>query len=117
MRVRIRGDTITDNLCIEFVSRQKQHSEYDWVNISSQGTRVGKARCWINGDNITIYSINIFPEFQGLGYGSFVVEKLKEVYSDITADRVRPNARKFWSKQGFADTGDGNYVYVNRHSK
>jgi GNAT superfamily N-acetyltransferase len=112
-----RGDIILDNICIEFVSRQNQRSEYDWVNISFQNNRVGKARCLIDGDSITIYSINIFPEFQGAGYGSFVVEKLKEVYSDITADRVRPTARNFWKKQGFADNGDGNYVYADADSK
>lgn len=85
------------------------------MNISFQNTRVGKARCLIDGDTITIYSINIFPEFQGMGYGSFVVEKLKEGYSDLTADRVRPTARSFWLKQGFVDNGDGNYVFVNNH--
>ena len=57
------------------------------------------------------------PEFQGKGYGSFVVERLKEVYSGLTADRVRPNARNFWLKQGFVDAGDGNYVYVNKRLK
>ena len=78
---------------------------------------MGKARCLIDGDRITIYSINIFPEFQGKGYGSFVVERLKEVYAGLTADRVRPNARKFWVKQGFVDAGDGSYVYVNKRPK
>ncbi|WP_407659798.1 GNAT family N-acetyltransferase [Methanogenium organophilum] len=102
---------------MEFVPRHKQRSKYDWVNISFQNTRVGKARCLIDGDTITIYSINIFPEFQGRGYGSFVVGKLKEVYSGLTADRVRPTARSFWLKQGFVDAGDGNYVYVNKQIK
>lgn len=117
MQVLIKGDTIIDTVNIEFVPREKQHSEYDWANISFQGTRVGKARCLIDGNRIIIYSINIFPEFQGLGYGSFVVGKLKEVYSDLTADRVRPTARCFWLKQGFMDAGDGNYVYVNKQTK
>ena len=54
------------NLSITLDKSQLNNEAYDWMNISIDDERVGKARCKISGDSITIYSVNIFPEFQDL---------------------------------------------------
>lgn len=96
---------------IDFIEKKAQHSDYNWANIDLNGERVGKARCLIDGDTLIIYSINIFPEFEGHGFGKFFVEESKKQFSVIIADRVRHTAVGFWEKLGFEDNHDGNYVY------
>jgi GNAT superfamily N-acetyltransferase len=96
---------------IDFIPRNTQHSEYDWANMDLNGERVGKARCRIEKDTLIIYSINIFPEYEGHGYGKFFVEESKKKFSVIIADRVRHTAVGFWEKLGFEDNHDGNYIW------
>lgn len=72
---------------------------------------IGKIRGLINGTTFIIYSINIFPEFERHGYAKKIVEKFKESFDVIIADRVRYTAIGFWVKMGFSDSGDGTYVY------
>ncbi len=98
-------------LVITFQSRELLHSEYDWANIQIENNRVGKARCLIDGDCLTIFSINIFPEYAGKGYGTQFVEEAKSHFKKIIADRVRFTAIGFWEKVGFKDNNDGNWVY------
>lgn len=100
-----------DGLLIEFQDRDSLHSEYDWANISFGNTRVGKARCKIDGDTLIIYSVNIYPEYSGHGYGTSFVEEAKTKFRRIIADRVRFTAIGFWDKVGFKDNNDGNWVY------
>jgi GNAT superfamily N-acetyltransferase len=99
---------------IEFVPKDLQKSEYDWVNIAMSGERVGKARCKIDGDTLIIYSINIFPEFEGRGFGKAFVEFAKLNFKRIIADRVRFSAIGFWEKLGFVDNKDGNWIYERK---
>lgn len=87
------------------------HSEFDWANIQVGRDRVGKARCLIDGDCLTIFSINIFPEYAGNGYGKLFVEQSKTKFSKIIADRVRFSVVGFWEKVGFKDNKDGNWIY------
>ena len=96
---------------IDFVPKKEQHSDYDWANISLDGDRVGKARCKIDNDKLIIYSINVFPEFEGRGIGKEFVERAKERYSTIVADRVRATAIGFWEKVGFKKQNDSEWVY------
>jgi hypothetical protein len=96
---------------IAFIAKEKQHSEYDWADISDAGERVGKARCRINGLRITIYSINIYPEKAGLGYGKGFVDYCKQHFRVLIADRVRPTAIGFWNKMGFCDNNDGSWGF------
>lgn len=104
-------------ISIEFLSPALQHSQYDWVDISSGDTRVGKARCKRNvlADNgeetLVIYSINIYPEWAGHGYGREFVNDCKRHFDVIIADRVRPTAIGFWQALGFCDNHDGNWIY------
>lgn len=100
-----------NDIKIEFISKNKQHSEFDWANINKGDTRVGKARCMINDNELIIYSINVFPEFEGNGYGKIFCEKAKEHFDTIIADRVRYSAVGFWDKMGFVDNHDGNWIY------
>lgn len=96
---------------IEFLDRSTQHSDYDWANIEVGSERVGKARCRLLDNKFIIYSINIFPEFEGNGYGKIFAEHAKSHYDHVVADRVRSTAVGFWKKLGFTDDGDGNFSF------
>lgn len=96
---------------IEFVPRDKQHSEYDWADISKDDKPIGKVRCKIESKTITIYSINIYPEWKGHGYGRGFVDYCKGNFKVVVADRVRPEAVGFWETMGFHDNHDGAWVY------
>lgn len=96
---------------IEFLSRGEQHSDYDWANLTYDSDRVGKARCLIDGNTLVIYSINVYPEFEGRGFGKAFVDSAKKKYSVIVADRVRKTAIGFWEKTGFLPDGTGNWVW------
>ncbi len=103
-------------LVITFVPREQQKSEYDWVNITFNDSSVGKARCLINGDEFTIFSINIYPEYQGNGYGKAFVDEVKRNYKKLTADRVRNTAIGFWESVGFKKDGETeNWVFPVRN--
>lgn len=96
---------------IDSISRELQHSEYDWANMTLDGRRVGKARCLIEGTTIIIYSINIFPEFAGHGHGRAFVAHCQNRFRCVVADRVRPTAIGFWQTMGFEDQGDGTWEF------
>ena len=91
-----------------------ERSGFDWLNIECGAERVGKARGLINGQTMTICSINIFPEFEGHGYAARTIEMFKESFNVIIADRVRHTAIGFWVKMGFIDKKDGGYMYRNK---
>lgn len=103
-----------NSVVIEFMSKEAANSEYDWANISVGDHRVGKARCKIKGNTLVIFSINIFPEFEGNGYGKTFVEQAKQQFDKIIADRVRFTAIGFWQKLDFIDSNDGNWVYERK---
>lgn len=104
-------------ISIKFISRQQQNSEYDWADISSGDNRVGKARCSLSAPAgsrkaaIIIYSINIYPEWAGHGYGREFVNYCKLNFETIVADRVRHSAIGFWEAVGFTDNLDGNWIW------
>jgi len=98
-------------ISIEFLSKIKQHSQYDWADISNEGARVGKARCELKKSTITICSINIYPEWEGHGYGKEFVNYCKNHFEIIIADRVRHTAKGFWEALGFRDNEDGTWIY------
>jgi len=103
-----------DSLTIKFISREEQKSQYDWANIIFENCSVGKARCLIEGTAFTIYSINIYPEYQGNGYGREFVEYAKRQYEKLTANRVRFAAIGFWETVGFVRDGKTtNWIYTN----
>lgn len=99
------------NLTIEFIPKNTQHSDYDWANITLGEDRVGKVRCKIEGTKITIHSINVYPEYEGHGYGKAFVNYCKEHFDIVVADRVRFTAIGFWEKTGFHPIEGGNYEY------
>lgn len=102
---------MSDKIKIDFMSKEFTQSEYDWANISVDDERVGKARCLIEPDRFIIYSINIFPEYEGFGYGKQFVEYCKEKYDVLLAHNVRFTAVGFWDKMGFKDNQDGHWIY------
>jgi hypothetical protein len=87
-------------------------SEYRWMNIDRRDKRVGKTRGKVEGNVLIIYSINIFPEFEGKHYGKRTIDFFKSQFSTIVADRVRPTAIGFWEKMGFVNRGDGSYIFM-----
>lgn len=99
------------DLVIEFIPKDTQHSEYDWANLTHLEDRVGKVRCKIEDNKITIFSINVFQEYEGHGYGKAFVNYCKEHFDIVIADRVRFTAIGFWEKTGFYPLEDGNYEY------
>ncbi|MCK4624601.1 MAG: GNAT family N-acetyltransferase [Phycisphaerae bacterium] len=99
------------NVTIEKDKGFEKTSDYCWVNIVVDRTRVGKARVHFWGTRFTIYSINIFPEFQRNGYARSVVKSVKREYKAIVADSVRDTAREFWTRMGFHADGNGNYSW------
>ena len=90
----------------------ERESDYDWFNVDRGSVRIGKLRGLVEGDRLTIYSIRIFPRFQGQGCGTAIVDLFKEHFDVIIADRVRPQARGFWEHKGFVSDGEGNYVFT-----
>ncbi len=100
------------NLSITLDKSQLNNEAYDWMNISIDDERVGKARCKISGDSITIYSVNIFPEFQGKGYGKYFVDECKIQYKQLIADRVRFTAIGFWDKMKFVKVTDDTWIFT-----
>jgi len=105
-----------EGLTITFIPREKQKSEYDWADIVFNGCNVGKARCLIEGYNFTIYTINVYPEYQGNGYGREFVERAKHKYRKVIADTVRYTSTGFWTKVGFVRMGEtANWIYETPH--
>ncbi len=95
---------------LERCNRLEHGSHYNWFNIYAGQAFVGKMRCLMNGHVLTVYSIQVFPEYQGKGYGLMVLRLLKASCTTILADRVRPTAEAFWVKMGFLPQGDA-YVW------
>ena len=85
-----------------------------WLNIEAGAAYVGKARCRMGDDLLTLYSIMIFTQFQGRGYGRQTVDLLKQQFAVIVADRVRHSAVGFWRSMGFRERPDGNWEYRRR---
>ncbi len=96
---------------IQFTPKEQQRSAYDWADISHGSDRVGKARCTIQDSTIIIYSINIYPTWEGHGYGREFVDYCKNHFQVVIADRVRPTAVGFWEAMGFSNDNDGNWSY------
>jgi GNAT superfamily N-acetyltransferase len=85
--------------------RREEIGAYDWFDIEFSGTQVGKARCRLEADRLTIFSIMIYPEFERRGFARAVIDHFKEESDYIIADRVRCTAREFWLKLGFVAEG------------
>jgi GNAT superfamily N-acetyltransferase len=91
--------------------RAAELGDYDWFDIERAGTQVGKTRCRIEPDRFTVFSIMVYPEYEGHGYARAVIDHFKREYPLIIADRVRFTARAFWIKVGFAPETIDRYVW------
>ncbi len=87
-------------------------SEQDRIDLDLPHARVGTVRCLFLGEKVIVYSIRVFPEFEGNGYGRLTIEMLKSRFAVVVADRVRFTARGFWEKLGFQECPDHNWEYV-----
>ena len=106
------GERSLSKIKIVKLSKESNRSNYDWYNIYIDATLIGKLRGKSGNGILTVYSVQIFPEYQGLEYGRQVIELLKEDYKTIVADRVRFSARGFWEMTGFVERDDGCFVYL-----
>lgn len=91
--------------------RSPDLGDYDWFDVELEGTPVGKSRCRIEGDRFTVFSIMIYPEYEGHGYARAVISRFKTRYGLIVADRVRYTARDFWLKMGFVPETIDRYIW------
>ncbi len=103
---------MSESLQFTLTPRPPEPDGYDWVDLDIPEARVGKMRCRLEVDRAIIYSVMVFPEFQGRGFGRQVIDMLKERYPVIEADRVRHTAVWFWERMGFKERPDGNWVYA-----
>jgi len=103
-----------EKLSYKLFPHDEEHSDFDWMNIDCNGTRVGKVRGLINGRSLTIHSINIFPKFERHGFARKTIRMFKQSFDNITADRVRHTAIGFWEKMEFTCDNDGNYVWKRK---
>ncbi len=102
---------MSDQLKFKYIPRKDSKTGYDHFNIDTDDEQVGKVRAMINGGTLTIFSINVYPEFQGNGYGQRTINMFKNYYDIIIADRVRFKAIGFWDKMGFIEEENGNWIY------
>jgi len=92
-------------------------SKYRWFNIELGSTRIGKVRILSLKKRLIINSIIIFPEFERNGYAREVIDRIKDTYEEIVADRVRNRAIGFWQKMDFFADKNGNYIWKKNNSK
>jgi len=91
--------------------RRPELGEYDWFEFERYGAQVGKSRCRIEPGQFTVFSIMIYPEYEGHGYARTVIEHFQREHLLIIADRVRYQARAFWTKVGFSAESLDRYVW------
>jgi len=98
---------------LELIQRPRRADlgEYDWFDIELAGTQVGKSRCRIETGQFTVFSIMIYPEFEGQGIARAVIDHFKGQHAIVIADRVRFTARAFWLKVGFVPETIDRYVW------
>jgi len=91
--------------------RRPELGDYDWFDLEQTGTPVGKARCRIEAGQFTVFSIMVYPEYEGQGFARRVIAHFRALYPLLIADRVRYTARDFWLKQGFLPETIDRYVW------
>ena len=91
--------------------RSADLGDYDWFDLEQAGTQVGKARCRIEPGQFTVFSIMIYPEYEGRGHARAVIAHFQREHALIVADRVRFQARAFWVKLGFVAESIDRYVW------
>ena len=91
--------------------RRPELGDYDWFDVELDGTQVGKARCRIEPAQFTVFSIMIYPEFEGNGFARAVIDHFQREHPLIIADRVRFLARPFWTMVGFVAETIDRYVW------
>lgn len=94
--------------------RRAEIGDYDWFDIEWKGTQVGKSRCRLEDDRITVFSIMIYPEYEGRGFARSVIDHFKASSPILIADRVRCTAREFWIKMDFVAESLDRYVWRGR---
>lgn len=99
------------NLDLIQLPRRIELGNYDWFDIEQNGIQVGKTRCNIKENQFTVFSIMIYPEFQKQGFARTVIDFFKTKHPIIYADRVRFNARDFWTKMKFTEEDTDLFVW------
>ena len=100
-----------EDLALTQRPRSPDLGDYDWFDIEVGGAQVGKSRCRIEPGLFTVFSIMVYPEFEGHGYARAVIARFQAAHPLIVADRVRYTARAFWVKMGFVPETIDRYVW------
>ncbi len=93
------------------ITKRDSLAGYDRIDIDLPDVRVGNVRCRFMGEKVIVYSIQVYPEYQGNRYATETINMLKRDYEVIVADRVRFTAREFWEKMQFKALEDGNWEF------
>jgi GNAT superfamily N-acetyltransferase len=103
--------TLGPGLDLIQLPRRPERGDFDWFDLERAGVQVGKARCRIEPGQFTVFSIMVYPEYEGNGYARLVIGHFQRAYPLIIADRVRFHARAFWVKVGFSAETMDRYVW------
>ena len=108
-----RGMSVTIGPQLELIRlpRSPDLGDYDWFDLELGGVQVGKARCRVEPEQFTVFSIMVYPEYQGHGYARLAIGHFQREHTLIVADRVRYDARPFWAKMGFCAESMDHYVW------
>jgi GNAT superfamily N-acetyltransferase len=102
---------IAPDLELTRLPRRAEIGDYDWFDLEHAGTQVGKLRCRVESDRLTVFSIMVYPEYEKHGFARAVIEHFQHEHRSIVADRVRFTARDFWCKLGFVPEGEDTFVW------
>jgi GNAT superfamily N-acetyltransferase len=91
--------------------RSPERGDYDWFDLELGDVQVGRARCRIEPERFTVFSIMVYPEYQGQGYARLAIGHFQREHTLIVADRVRYDARSFWTRMGFCAESMDHYVW------
>ena len=91
------------------ITLREELAGYERIDLEADKVRVGHVRCRFSIEKVIIYHIQVFPEFQGHGYGAAAIDMLKGRFQVLVADRVQFTARGFWARMGFVGLPDGNW--------
>lgn len=97
-------ETVIDesqHLSVKILPEFKNKVVSDNVYLMLGDTQIGSARCMFAGRTVIIYTIVIYPQYRGHGYGKKAVNYFKKTYDTVIADNVTKQATAFWQKMNF----------------
>lgn len=101
-----------------YLSQKAKREENNWILLYDGTVFIGSIYIAIYQDIVFIWYFALFPEYQGSGYGSKVLDQLKEVYQnkrlilnieidDPTSanNELRKRRKQFYLRNGYEECG------------